>query len=67
MVATPYQTSMLEAVDGADVANINIEEVCGRPFVHQGLPRTPEVIHLVHWGLSRAPGQTAATPADCRV
>ncbi|WP_241228417.1 esterase/lipase family protein [Corynebacterium hylobatis] len=65
-VATPYQTSMLEAVDGADVANINIEAVCGRGFAHQGLPRTTEVIHLVHWGLTRAPGQTTATPENCR-
>jgi triacylglycerol lipase len=65
-IATPYQTSMLEAVDGADVANINIEEVCGRTFGHQGLPRTPESTRLIYWGLTRAPGQTEATAANCR-
>ncbi|MCS5480061.1 triacylglycerol lipase [Corynebacterium sp. YIM 101645] len=66
LVATPYETSMLEPVEGADVANIDIEAVCGRGFAHQGLPRTTEVIHLVHWGLTRAPGQTTAAPENCR-
>lgn len=66
-IATPYTTSMLEAVGGANVANVNIEETCGRTFSHRDLPRSPETPHLVHWALSRAPESTLATSENCRI
>ncbi|WP_052491198.1 esterase/lipase family protein [Corynebacterium marinum] len=64
-VATPSSTSMLEAVGGADVANVDVEATCGRTFSHYDLPGDPGAAHLIHWGLTRGPGDVVATGEDC--
>lgn len=66
-IATPYTTSLLETVGGASVANVNMEETCGRIFSHRDLPRSAETPYLVHWALSRAPGDAVATSENCRI
>ncbi|AGF73745.1 esterase/lipase family protein [Corynebacterium halotolerans] len=65
--ATPYTTSLLESVDGADVANIDVEATCGVPVSHGDLARSPVVAGLVRWGLTRAEGEHAADAEQCGV
>ncbi|WP_051866966.1 esterase/lipase family protein [Corynebacterium atypicum] len=57
---TPNSTSHLTAVGGADVANVDLDSTCHpeRPVRHQKLPMNPGVHALVHWGLTRAAGDT---------
>lgn len=64
-VATPPETSMLESVGGADVANVDVEAVCGGPVSHTDLVHDPEIAGLIHWGLSRAEGDHVAGPGHC--
>lgn len=53
-IVTPASTSMLEAVDGADVVNL---EIPGAPL-HPLMPRDMEIARLTRWGLERQLGET---------
>lgn len=53
-VVTPMSTSFLEAVDGADVVNL---EIPGAPL-HPLMPRDLEIARLTRWGLERELGET---------
>lgn len=53
-LATPISTSILEPVDGADVANV---EIPGAPL-HPLMPRDEEIARLTRWGLERPRGET---------
>lgn len=53
-LATPTSTSILKAVDGADVVNY---EIPGAPL-HPLMPHDPECIKLSLWGLERGAGET---------
>lgn len=58
--ATPNQTSMLEAVPGADVVNVNVETQCADTgkILHPQLPSSQASVNLILWGLTRAAGET---------
>lgn len=56
---TPNSSSMLEAVDGADVVNIDLGELCGAEPMHPKLPQDATAISQVLFGLTREEGQVA--------
>jgi len=62
-VATPFTSSMLESVDGADVANVEVQAVCGGRVNHIFMPQNPKITALVAWGLERDRGDH--TPTRC--
>lgn len=67
--ATPNSTSVLEAVDGADVANVNIEQACpnaGR-VLHADMQSDHTVAALTKWGLSRAEGEHVPGTKGCNL
>lgn len=58
-IVTPNSASRLIAVDGADVANIDVAEwYDGYAPRHPMMPRDPLLAELTAWGLERAPGET---------
>ena len=59
VTVTPNSSSMLAAVDGADVVNIDLGELCGAQPQHPDLPRDPMVMSQVLFGLTREAGQEA--------
>lgn len=59
VTVTPNTTSMLDAVDGADVVSIDVAEVCGVEPLHPDLPRDAMVMGQVLFGLTREAGQGA--------
>ena len=61
---TPNSSSQLAAVDGADVVNLDLGEVCGVSPRHDKLPTDPTVLSQVIFGLKRAPGE-GPDPATC--
>lgn len=65
---TPNSTSMLDAVAGADVANVNTSIACpsSTPVEHATMPQNPVTIGLALWGLERTEGDhTPAPDAHC--
>ena len=62
-VVTPYTNSILESVDGADVANVEVQSVCGGKVNHIFMPQNPKITALVTWGLERDRGEH--TPTRC--
>lgn len=65
--ATPNSTSHLEAVPGADVANVDIQAACQPtfPVLHPQMPGHAVTSGLALWGLEREEGQHTPTAADC--
>lgn len=61
---TPHSSSMLTAVPGADVVNIDLGEVCGASPRHEKLPHDNAAISQIIWGLTRAAGEQP-DPATC--
>lgn len=53
---TPNNISHLEAVEGADVVNLDLGEVCGAEPRHDQLTRDPMAISQIVWGLTREVG-----------
>lgn len=64
VTVTPNSTSVLEAVGGADVVNINLGELCGAEPLHPDLPRDTTVMSQVLFGLTREEGQ-GPDPSTC--
>lgn len=56
MTVTPNSSSQLAAVDGADVVNLALGEVCGVAPRHDKLPTDWAALSQVIFGLKRAPG-----------
>ena len=67
LTATPNSTSQLESIDGADVAEAEVGEVCGLllPPGHASLPENDHVIGLVEWGLTRDQGDCTPVHVGC--
>ena len=61
---TPNSSSQLAAVDGADVVNLDLSEVCGVAPRHDKLPTDWTVLSQVIFGLKRAPGERP-DPSTC--
>lgn len=61
---TPNSSSQLVAVDGADVVNLNLGEVCGVAPRHDKLPTDRTALSQVIFGLKRAPGE-GPQPSTC--
>ncbi|MCZ9306668.1 alpha/beta fold hydrolase [Corynebacterium sp. c8Ua_181] len=61
---TPNSSSRLVAVDGADVVNLDLGEVCGVAPRHDRLPADKAALSQAIFGLKRAPGQ-GPDPATC--
>lgn len=61
---TPNSSSQLAAVDGADVVNLDLGEVCGVSPRHDKLPTNQTVLSQVIFGLKRAPGERP-DPSTC--
>ena len=61
---TPNSSSQLVAIDGADVVNLNLGEVCGVAPCHDRLPADKVALSQAIFGLKRAPGQ-GPDPATC--
>ncbi|OFP85652.1 MULTISPECIES: triacylglycerol lipase [Corynebacterium] len=59
VTVTPNSSSMLTSVDGADVVNIDLGELCGAEPLHPDLPRDPMTMSQVLFGLTREAGQGA--------
>lgn len=59
VTVTPNSSSMLTPVDGADVVNIDLGELCGAEPLHPDLPRDPMTMSQVLFGLTREAGQEA--------
>lgn len=57
ITVTPNSTSELNAVPGADVANVDLGAVCGESIAHSLLPHDDAALAEVIWGLTRAPGE----------
>ncbi len=67
-VVTPNSTSHLTAVEGADVANVNVKEVCpflGDKIIHDDLPTSTTMASLTYWALNREAGDTTPTADAC--
>lgn len=67
VTATPNSTSILQAVDGADVVNINIEEACpnsGR-VLHPNMQSDLTVAALTRWGLERTADDRTPNQRAC--
>lgn len=64
-VVTPYTSSRLQSVNGADVANVDAQAVCGGYINHIFMPQNPKITNLVVWGLERAAGDH--TPTKCGI
>ncbi|MDU0479597.1 alpha/beta fold hydrolase [Staphylococcus chromogenes] len=60
---TPNSSSVLSAVPGADVANVDLGAVCGVAPRHDKLPHDADVIALILWGLTRGEGEQADASA----
>lgn len=65
--ATPNKTSMLESVDGADVANVEVGATCKLPIApaHAALPQNNPTIGLIMWALTRKAGDHTPTAENC--
>ncbi|MCG7259128.1 MULTISPECIES: triacylglycerol lipase [unclassified Corynebacterium] len=65
--ATPNKTSMLESVDGADVANVEVGASCKLPIppAHAALPKHDPTIGLILWGLTREAGDHTPAAEHC--
>lgn len=63
--ATPNTTSMLQEVEGAHVANVNMKDVCGVSPQHPDLPKNPTAISLIKWGLDRKDTDTSVPKEAC--
>lgn len=65
--ATPNKTSMLEPVDGADVANVEVGAACKLPIppAHAAMPQHDPTIGLILWGLTREAGDHTPTTEHC--
>lgn len=65
--ATPNKTSMLESVDGADVANVEVGAACKLPIPpgHASMPKHDPTIGLILWGLTREAGDHTPTTDHC--
>lgn len=65
--ATPNKTSMLESVDGADVANVEVGAACKLPIppAHAALPQHDPTIGLILWGLTREAADHTPTAEHC--
>lgn len=65
--ATPNTTSMLESVDGADVANVKVGAACKLPIPpgHASLPKHDPTIGLILWGLTREAGDHTPATEHC--
>lgn len=61
---TPNSSSQLVAVDGADVVNLDLGEVCGVAPRHDKLPTDRTALSQVILGLKRAPGE-GPRPSTC--
>ena len=61
---TPNSSSQLVAVDGADVVNLDLGEVCGVAPRHDKLPTDRTALSQVIFGLKRAPGE-GPRPSPC--
>ena len=61
---TPNSSSQLAAVDGADVVNLDLGEVCGVAPRHDKLPTDCTALSQVIFGLKRAPGE-GPRPSTC--
>lgn len=59
VTVTPNSSSMLTPVDGADVVNIDLGELCGAEPLHPDLPRDLMTMSQVLFGLTREAGQGA--------
>lgn len=67
VTATPNSTSILQAVDGADVVNINIEASCpnsGR-VLHPNMQSDLTVAALTRWGLERTADDRTPNQRAC--
>ena len=61
---TPNSSSQLVAVDGADVVNLDLGEVCGVAPRHDKLLTDRTALSQVIFGLTRAPGE-GPRPSTC--
>lgn len=63
----PNKTSMLEPVDGADVANVEVGAACKLPIApaHAAMPQNNPTIGLILWGLTRKAGDHTPTTEHC--
>ena len=61
---TPISSSQLALVDGADVVNLDLGEVCSVTPRHDKLPTDRTVLSQVIFGLQRSPGEVP-DPATC--
>ena len=61
---TPISSSQLALVDGADVVNLDLGEVCSVTPQHDKLPTDRTVLSQVIFGLKRSPGEVP-DPATC--
>lgn len=61
---TPNSSSQLVAVDGADVVNLDLGEVCGVAPLHDKLLTDRTALSQVIFGLKRAPGE-GPRPSTC--
>ena len=57
-------TTVTDTVDGADVVNLDLGEVCGVAPRHDKLPTNWTVLSQVIFGLKRAPGE-GPRPSTC--
>jgi len=67
-VVTPNETSKLTAVDGADVANVDVKDVCAfknDQIIHDDLPLSPTMASLIYWSLSRSAEDTTPPTTAC--
>lgn len=58
---------MLESVDGADVANVEVGAACKLPIApaHAAMPQNNPTIGLILWGLTRKAGDHTPTTEHC--
>lgn len=63
----PNKTSMLEPVNGADVANVEVGAACKLPIppAHAAMPKHDPTIGLILWGLTREAGDHTPTTEHC--
>lgn len=61
---TPNSASMMTAVPGADVVNMDLQQVCGAAPSHQRILKNKAAISQILWALTRKAGEQP-NPASC--
>lgn len=64
-IVTPGTSATLKSVNGADVANVNVQKLCGGYVNHIFMPLNPNIQNMVVWGLEREPGDR--NPTKCGI